>query len=308
MRFGAAPTGTMRFGSPAFPTESNIPDPEGDVRCWNYHRDTENIVKGVPYLGEPAILNQDVAETEDCLFLDVYVPASVFKKENSIPKVPVIVWFYGGAYISGSKGGFANNTILYTGVGPIDSAQAFGKDVIFVVGNYRLGAFGWLAGSYMEASGRPNAGLYDQRLLLQWVQKYIHQVGGDQTQTSAWGESAGASSILHHLIQYDGRTDPWFSKAVLQSPAFEWQWDRSGTLNDTYTDFATKVAPYCASADIACLRKLPLNHPALVNANQDLLSQTYNKTGLFPLGPAVDGVIVKQLPVTAFINGMSDHC
>lgn len=73
-------------------------------------------------------------------------------------------------------------------------------EVIYITGNYRLGAFGWLAGTTTGKQAVPNAGLYDQRLVFQWVQDFVHLVGGDKTQVPAWGESASASPILHHLI------------------------------------------------------------------------------------------------------------
>ena len=136
--------------------------------------------------------------SEDCLFLDIYVPKSAFNL--GIAKTPVVVWFFGGAYIFGSKDTFGPKIPFYTGDGLIESASTIPKDVIFVAGNYRLGAFWWLAGPTMQSDGLPNAGLYDQRLILQWVQKYINLFGGDKTQVSAWGESAGAGSILHHLV------------------------------------------------------------------------------------------------------------
>lgn len=63
--------------------------------------------------------------------------------------------------------------------------QASNYSSIFIAGNYRVGAFGWLAGDYMQRVGQPNAGLYDQALLFEWVQKYIDQVHGDKESVSA---------------------------------------------------------------------------------------------------------------------------
>ncbi len=94
---------------------------------------------------------------------------------------------YGGGYTAGSKGGSGNPS------GLIASSQAGGGEgIIFVALNYRLGAFGWLAGPTLQASGGvSNAGLYDQRLGLEWVQKNIHLFGGDPKQVTVMGESAG---------------------------------------------------------------------------------------------------------------------
>ncbi len=191
--------------------------------------------------------------SEDCLFLDVYVPrASLLSRAAD---TPVVVWFYGGAFLFGSKSQFGPKLPFYSGQGIVESAASFNQRVIFVAGNYRVGAFGWLAGPSMARDGRPNAGLYDQRLLLQWVQDHIHLFGGDKSHVSAWGESAGAGSIVHHLVQVNGTRDPLFKTAVLQSPAHQWQWDRSenGTLEQIYRNF-TRLAG-CSSGGMDCLRK-----------------------------------------------------
>ncbi len=74
-----------------------------------------------------------------------------------------------------------------------------GNGTIFVAINYRLGAFGWLAGSEIASDGNANAGLLDQRLAFEWVQKYICLFGGDPRRITVMGESAGAGSIMHHI-------------------------------------------------------------------------------------------------------------
>jgi len=71
--------------------------------------------------------------------------------------------------------------------------------VIFVSLNYRLGAFGWLSGPTFQEDGEANAGLWDQRFALEWVQKYICQFGGDPNRVTVVGESAGGGSIMHQI-------------------------------------------------------------------------------------------------------------
>lgn len=124
------------------------------------------------------LVSFEVDVSEDCLFLDLYVPSSAVSSPN--PNVPVVVWFYGGAYVYGSKNGLGPDVPFYNGTGMLQAAAKANSKLIFITGNYRLGAFGWLAGTQMEKLGLPNAGLYDQRLVLQWVQDFIHLVSGDK--------------------------------------------------------------------------------------------------------------------------------
>lgn len=154
----------------------------------------------------------------------------------------------------------------------------------------------------MEKAASPNAGFSDQRLLLQWVQDYIHLVGGNKQQVSAWGESAGAGSIVHHLIRHGGQQDPLFIKAIVQSPAFEWQWDRNpgGTLDQVYRNFS--ILAGCGDRfDITCLQNA--RSDILVAANQLLYETATPCTGIFPVGPSIDGDLIQQLPVIAFASG-----
>jgi carboxylesterase type B len=140
----------------------------------------------------------DPRTTEDCLFLDVIVPKKVFDGANSNSRIkrrqssgaPVVVWIYGGGYTGGYKTSSGNPD------GLIASSQAGGGDgIIFVAMNYRLGALGWLSGPTLQASGGvSNAGLYDQRLALEWVQQNIHLFGGDPNKVTVMGESAGGRS------------------------------------------------------------------------------------------------------------------
>jgi carboxylesterase type B len=71
--------------------------------------------------------------SEDCLFLDVIVPESIYKKNAS---APVLVWVYGGGYVNGDKTSSGNPATL------IATAQEnAGEGVVFVAMNYRLGLF-----------------------------------------------------------------------------------------------------------------------------------------------------------------------
>ncbi|KAI1770954.1 Carboxylesterase family-domain-containing protein [Hypoxylon cercidicola] len=187
---------------------------------------------------------------------------------------------------------------LYTGRSLL---RASNYQTIFITGNYRVGAFGWLSGHYMQKAGQPNAGLYDQALLLKWVQKYVDRVKGDKTRVSAWGESAGGGSILHHLIREDGTQDPLFSTFAVQSPGFQWAWDNSpnGELDNVYRNFS-KFANCGYEYNINCLRAASVAD--LTRATQKLF-ENFKQTGLFTVGPAVDGKWIKSIPTLAFSRG-----
>ena len=87
--------------------------------------------------------------------------------------------------------------------------------------NYRLGAFGWLSGPTFQENGQANAGLYDQRFALEWVQKHIAKFGGDPTRVTVFGESAGGGSVMHQITAYGGKNGPVpFKQAIPQSPGF----------------------------------------------------------------------------------------
>ena len=230
--------------------------------------------------------------SEDCLFLDVYVPASALG--NSTSKIPVINWFYGGAYIFGAKDASQPPLPYYDGTGLI---QASHSNIIFIASNYRLGAYGWLAGDTMEKEGLPNAGLYDQRAALEWTQSYIHLLGGDPSQVSAWGESAGAGSIMHHLISFGGTQDPLFSKAVLQSPAYQYKFDRRGTLEQTFQNFTALAG--CAGQGVSCLQAA--SAATLDAANTAIANSTPD--GTFAFGPSSDGNLIRQLAPLEYAGG-----
>jgi carboxylesterase type B len=90
--------------------------------------------------------------------------------------------------------------------------------------NYRLGAFGWLAGdSFKSAADFQSAGFSDQVIALDWVEQNIGLFGSKPNEVNTMRESAGASSILHHLVSYAGGrysdSGPTFQQTVLPSRA-----------------------------------------------------------------------------------------
>ena len=122
--------------------------------------------------------------SEDCLFLNIYVPATAWNDTN---KVAVMVWIHGGSFVSGE----GRRT-------SVENVVAFG-DVIVVTINYRLGPLGFLSlAGEDEVQG--NQGLYDQHLALLWVKANIAAFGGDAEKITVVGGSAGAMSITYQAL------------------------------------------------------------------------------------------------------------
>ncbi|KAL8738674.1 MAG: hypothetical protein Q9181_000558 [Wetmoreana brouardii] len=202
----------------------------------------------------PDLPKGDPRVSEDCLLLDVVVPQAVFDTPD------VIVWFHGGDYVLGDKNQFGSP------IGLIDAARAQEADIIWVGVNYRLGAF-------------------DQKLALEWVKDNIASFGGDPDRITVMGESAGASSILHHLVAYGGprlgigKAPPVFKSAILQSPAFFPQADddQEKAIYDTFL----------SKAGAKSLNELrALDEEALKTASNLMIQKS--PYGTFTFAPAVD--------------------
>ncbi|KAI9814164.1 MAG: hypothetical protein M1832_005975 [Thelocarpon impressellum] len=301
IRYGAPPVGDLRWAAPATPENNDtISDGSYGPICYQTAVRSLNLVGPGAAFPIGAAANQFLGGIplpfftggdEDCLFLDINVPGKAVRDPSQ--RLPVIVWFFGGAYVFGSKDGL-DPLPFYDGTGIVRQAEG---EVIFVSFNYRVGAFGFLSGTSMEDGALPNAGLHDQRAVLQWVQDYIGLLGGDKAQVSAWGESAGASSIVHHLVQKGGTQDPLFSRAVLQSPAYAVLFDRKGTLENSFQTFA-KLAG-CEGQGIKCMRAARAGK--LSTANDQLNKDAPD--GWFAVGPAPDGDFIRQLPVLELASG-----
>lgn len=112
-----------------------------------------------------------------------------------------------------------NGNANYDGSDLIDAARG---DMVVVNFNYRVGPYGFLASKEIAANETLslNNGLKDQRMLLKWVQKYIHEFGGDADHVTVGGASAGGGSVVLQLTAFGGRQDNLFHAAAAESAAF----------------------------------------------------------------------------------------
>lgn len=169
--FAAPPTGVNRF---------KVPQP---VHEWSDVLHTIHVPSACPQLKLSD--SKLYVGNEDCLTLNVYAP---HQSADSKEVLPVMIWFYGGAYVLGDSYSLG----LYNG-----AALAEQHDIIVVVPNYRLGTLGFMALDELgaESDNREhsigNMAMLDQRAAMQWVQQNIAAFGGNPNRVTIAGESAG---------------------------------------------------------------------------------------------------------------------
>jgi para-nitrobenzyl esterase len=189
--FAAPPVGDLRWRPPQAPA------------AWSGVRDASHY--GAICIQAPHNSNTPQREThpesEDCLTANVWTPATT-------GKAPVMVWIYGGGFRTGGSA-----MSLYDGM---ELAQ---HGVVVVTFNYRLGWFGFLdlpsLASEHPGEAHGNYGLMDQIAALQWVQKNIASFGGDPSNVTIFGESAGGMSVNDLMVSPPARG--LFAKAISES-------------------------------------------------------------------------------------------
>lgn len=198
IRYGAD-TATTRFAAPAKPG------------AWTAVQDATHFGASCPQTptGNPGGLftswrpDPDPPMGEDCLFLNVWTPALAAGKR------PVMVWFHGGGYSSGS-----GSSKAYDGV-----RLARRGDAVVVTVNHRLNVFGYLALGHYGAGFEDSAvaGLLDMVQALEWVRDNIANFGGDPNTVMIFGESGGGAKVSTLMATESARG--LFHRAVVQSGA-----------------------------------------------------------------------------------------
>ena len=153
---------------------------------------------------------QYAPHSEDCLFLNVYSNWWRGREQK-----PVMVYFHGGAYSTGSVTDPLNNGVVLADRG----------DVVVVTVNHRLNAFGYLyLPDRFPDSG--NNGQLDLILALKWVQRNISAFGGDPDNVTVFGQSGGGAKIATLMAMPEAKG--LFHKAITMSGQ---QVTASGPLN-----------------------------------------------------------------------------
>ncbi|QIK77872.1 carboxylesterase family protein [Sphingomonas piscis] len=170
--FAAPPVGENRWRAPQPAAKW-----AGVRQATDYGHDCMQL----PFPSDAAPLG--TAPAEDCLVMNVWAP----ERAKAGAKLPVIAWIYGGGFVNGGS-----SPPTYSGA---DLAK---KGVVFASFNYRLGRFGTFVHPQLTADGGMPAGNYwlmDQIAALKWIKRNIAAFGGDPSNVTIIGESAGGMSV-----------------------------------------------------------------------------------------------------------------
>ncbi len=187
--FAAPPVGDLRWKAPQ------------PVRPWEGVKEAFEFgpipVQDTPGVGDDIYCREwhvdpDIPISEDCLYLNIWTPA---KKTDE--KLPVLVWYYGGAFQWG-----------YTAEMEFDGERLASRGIIVVSIAYRLGALGFMSHPEITAESPDapgNFGLLDQQAGLHWVYRNIAAFGGDPEKITIAGQSAGGASVMNQFTNKANR-------------------------------------------------------------------------------------------------------
>lgn len=187
--YAAAPVGALRFAPPQPATawdgvlDATAPGPNAPQR-----------VKPFPRLDIAPLIGTGWNPGDDYLSLNVWTP------DDDRTGRPVMVWIHGGGFVLGSKDA------------PVQDCSSFARDgiVCFAI-NYRMGVEGFL-----PIPGVPtNLGLRDMIAALGWIHANARGFGGDPTNLTVFGESAGAMAIAD--LMASPLAKGLFNRAIVQS-------------------------------------------------------------------------------------------
>jgi para-nitrobenzyl esterase len=267
--FALPPVGPARWKPPSpMPRWKGVKEAfDFGPACWQPKPTLSNV-----YTRDPMPMS------EDCLTLNIWTPLNAHN-------APVFFWIYGGALVGG-----ASREPAYNGKRFAD------QGVIVVSINYRIGALGWLAHPELSAESPDgvsgNYGLLDQIEALRWVKQNIRSFGGDTSNVTIAGESAGALSVMYLMAAPGARG--LFSKAIAESaymiavPELK----RRSFGQPSAEESGTKLAAALHAPNITALRAMDAHD----------LSEAAPKTGYSPW-PTIDGHVLQRQLVEVFDKG-----
>jgi para-nitrobenzyl esterase len=167
--YAAPPVDDLRFRAPQSPAAW-----EGIRDATQPGPNAPQIHREFPAIDVVPLVGAGWVKGDDYLALNAWCP------DDDGQGRPVMVFIHGGAWVLGSKDA------------SVSDGSAFARSGVVCIGiNYRMGIDG-----FVPIDGVPtNLGLRDMLFALQWVQDNAAAFGGDPSNVTVFGESAGAMSI-----------------------------------------------------------------------------------------------------------------
>lgn len=254
--YAAPPVGKLRWAPPApAPAWNGV----RSAHAFGYHCVQTSVFRDMMF--------HDPGPSEDCLTVNVWAPA-----DAAPGKLPVMVWIYGG----GLQGGG-------TSEGRQDGQFLAHRNVVVVSMNYRLGIFGFFVHPELAAESPHHAagnyGLMDQNAALRWVKENIAAFGGDPSNITIFGESAGSFSVNFHMASPMSRD--LFQRAIGESGGAVAS-SRGGDLTREQREKADSEFALAAygTSKLADLRRIP---------TEDIMRPLASAQPPARFGPVVDG-------------------
>ncbi|PAV17978.1 cephalosporin esterase [Pyrrhoderma noxium] len=304
IRYAASPTDDLRFQAPKTP---NSMRDEGILEANNFPPMCFQVFPGArptttpvddSYMGGQSHMSSTIkteisnettnpSQSEDCLFLNVYVSGTLNPKE----KMPVVIWIHGGGYLFGGGSTYPGGDLI----------KGAGGGIIAVVIQYRLGLFGFLAGNEVKKKGSLNAGLLDQRFALEWIQDNIHLFGGDPNKVTIWGETAGAGSVIQHMVAHGGHSSKkLFSNAITSSIFLPSQYNYDDPIPEKiYSDTIRLTGCGSTNNSFVCLTQVD----ALLLGAANLAINNAGFFGTVAFVPVVGGELIAEQPMKTIAKG-----
>ena len=278
--YAAPPVGALRWESPqpATPWTTTLQATQFGSEC-------------AQSFGSPT-----VSGSEDCLFVNVWAPA------DGSTGLPVLVHIHGGGFVAGSGNG--DNSLL----------SSTGHEVVVSL-NYRLGIFGFLADKDL-GSNSGDYGLQDQQAALRWVQRNVGRFGGDPSNVTIYGESAGGSSVCDEIasptakglfergISVSGEYNTLLgSPTSLESQDCKSQVPTKAQASAAGKNFAAAVGCGKGTPDVgSCLRNI-----SVTAAETAAGGVGYQDGGQGTVGPTINGTTLTMTLRQALASGHVNH-
>ncbi|PVI00360.1 alpha/beta-hydrolase [Periconia macrospinosa] len=196
-------------------------------------------------------------QDENCLNLNIWAPASALNSSSpadepvapesgnvttACASLPVFVYMYGGAMVTGSSSNpqFQGNNFAR-------------KGVIFVSFNTRESIYAYPNSAELQNSTTSqNFGILDVDKALQWVRDNIAAFGGDPNRIVFGGHSSGSVQVDHYLWNHP---DTWLAGAV-QMAANAKSGPAVAPVNHALDIVAAEVGCPTGAGQLDCLRKV----------------------------------------------------